>query len=328
MNIGIIGTGLIVTSVLQATQSIEGIAWNAVYSRTYENGEKLVKQFGIFKIYTDFDSFLSDGEIDTVYIASPNSLHYTQAKAALNHGKHVIAEKPFTSTLKQATELQQLAKEKHLFLFEAITTRYLPNYYYIREQLPKLGRLRIVQCCFSQYSSRYDALLRGEAPNIFHPAFSGGAWEDINLYNIQFVIGLFGSPIFGKYYPNKHENGIDTSGIAILQYTDFICVCQGAKDTVGVNCVQIQGENGFLYVTGESNECREVRIHLRNGYETSYTAQNQPRWFYEFCAMRDSIISKNYTECWKQLDATIQVVACMEAMRKDAGIYFPDDLPN
>ena len=328
MNIGVIGTGLIVKSVLEAAKPIEGITWGAVYSRKYETGESFAKQFGIPRIDTDLDSFLSGSEIDTVYIASPNSLHYVQARAALEHGKNVIVEKPFTSTLKEAQELQKLAKEKNLFLFEAITTRYLPNYDYIRNQLPKLGRLRMVQCCFSQYSSRYDALLRGEVSNVFNPAFSGGALEDINLYNIQFVMGLFGAPIEAKYYPNRHTNGIDTSGVAVLQYPDFICTCQGAKDTVSLNCVQIQGENGFILVNDKSNECRAVRMILRDGSETSYDIQNEPRWCYELRAMRDMIASKNYAECRKQLDVTLQVVACMEAMRRDADISFAADLPD
>lgn len=328
MNIGVIGTGQIVLSVLQATRAVKGITWCAVYSRKQQTGETLAKQFHIPQVYTDLSCFFADPAIDTVYIASPNSLHYTQAKAALEHGKHVIVEKPFTSTLNEAQELQKIAKQKHLFLLEAISTRYLPNYHHIRQQLPRLGRLRLVQCCFSQYSSRYPALLRGETPNVFHPKFSGGALQDINLYNIQFVIGLFGAPITQTYYPNKHTNGIDTSGIAILQYPDFICVCEGAKDTDGINGVQIQGENGFLYVKDKTNSCSEVHMVLRDGSETCFCQQNESRLYYEFCAMRDMIASQNDEECWKQLDITMQVVSCMETMRKDVGIHFPADQSN
>lgn len=295
MNIGVIGTGQIVISVLQATKAVKGMTWCAVYSRKQQTGETLAKQFHIPQVYTDLNCFLSDPAMDTVYIASPNSLHYEQAKAALEHGKHVIVEKPFTSTLNEAQKLQKIAKQKHLFLLEAITTRYLPNYHHIRQQLPCLGRLRLVQCCFSQYSSRYPALLCGETPNIFHPKFSGGALQDINLYNIQFVMGLFGAPITQTYYPNKHTNGIDTSG------------------------------NGCMYVNDKTNACSEVRMVLRDGSETCYREQKESRLYYEFCAMQDMIASQNYEECWKQLDVTMQVVACMEIMRKDAGIYFAAD---
>lgn len=325
MNLGIIGTGKIVQEVLKAIRPIEGICLNAVYSRRMETGAALADPFGIPRVYTDLEELLSDDTVDTVYIASPNSLHYEQARAALRHGKHVIAEKPFTSTLREAEELCSIAVSKGLFLFEAVTTHYLPNYQYIKEQLPQLGRIRIVQCCFSQYSSRYDALLAGETPNVFHPKFSGGALEDINLYNIQFVMGLFGQPIAADYTPNRHENGIDTSGVAVLKYPDFVCICEGAKDTFGVNSVQIQGEKGYLYVTGESNECREVCLVLRDGTREICRRQDRERWFYEFEQMKQIIDRTDYKTCQKQLELTLQVVGCMEAMRKKAGIVFGAD---
>src|SRR5699024_5608849 len=105
-------------------------------------------------------------EIDFVYIASPNSLHFEQAKLALEHGKNVICEKPFTSTVKEAEKLISLAKEKGLMLFEAITTIHLPNYQAIKAQLSQVGTLKVVHCNYSQYSSRYTKLIQGELPNV------------------------------------------------------------------------------------------------------------------------------------------------------------------
>ena len=104
-----------------------------------------------------------------------------------------------------------LAKEKGLFLFEAITTAHHPHYGYIKENLPKLGRLKVVNANFCQFSSRYPALLSGKPTPVLDHAFAGGALMDINLYNIHFVVGLFGAPKSVRYFPNRHETGVDTS---------------------------------------------------------------------------------------------------------------------
>ena len=140
----------------------------------------------------------------------------------------------------------------HLFLFEAIVTLYMPNYALIKENLAKLGPLHLVQCNFSQYSSRYDALLEGKITNVFNPAFSGGALADIGIYNLHYVIGLFGKPKAMRYYPNMHACGIDTSGVAILEYDGFIATCSCAKDSTSKNISQLQGEKGYLLM-----ECYE-----------------------------------------------------------------------
>ncbi|HIV68423.1 MAG TPA: Gfo/Idh/MocA family oxidoreductase [Candidatus Butyricicoccus stercorigallinarum] len=325
MKLGIIGTGTIVHAVLSAIRPIDGIQFSAVYSRREQTGAALAGAFDIPRVHTDLEQFLTDDTVDTVYIASPNSLHYAQARRALEHGKHVVVEKPITSTLREAEELYRIALSRGLFLFEAVTTHALPNYQYIKENLPRLGRLRIVLCSFSQYSSRYDALLAGQQPNVFLPKFSGGALEDINLYNIQFVMGLFGEPDSTDYTPNQHENGIDTSGVAVLRYPDFVCVCEGAKDTTGVNSVQIQGEKGYLYVDGDSNGCPEVRLVLRDGTEERCNRQDRPRWFYEFEQMQALFAQGDLAACHQKLTLALQVVKHMESMRKRAGILFDAD---
>ena len=137
---------------------------------------------------------LADPDIELVYIATPNSLHYAQTKAALLAGKNVLCEKPFVPTVAEADELIALAKEKHLFLFEAITTAHHPNYALAKQYLDDIGSLRIVSCTFCQYSSRYDALLSGQVPPVFDPACCGGALMDLNLYNVHFApMGIVGT---------------------------------------------------------------------------------------------------------------------------------------
>jgi len=325
MKVGTIGTGDILNLILDAVKDTDDIICEAIYSRDESTGRTLAGKFGIRKVYTRLEDMLNDDEVGFIYIASPNSLHYEQARLALEHGKNVICEKPFTSTYSEARELAEIAKQKQLFLFEAITTTYLPNYQIIKEQVKNLGNIKLVLCNYSQYSSRYNKLLGGEMTNAFNPKFSGGALMDINLYNVYFVMDLFGKPDYIRYYPNRFENGIDTSGILILQYPGFVCECSGAKDTWGVNSAQIQGEKGFLYVTEGSNGCIQVRV-TTNEYEKFFNEQEgHHQWYFEIQGITKLVRDKNYTECWKRLDRTLEVVEVIEKARKEAGILFDAD---
>lgn len=315
MRIGTIGTGVIVQEILKGVAAAEGVSCGAVYSRRHETGAALAEPFGIQTVYTDLNDLMNDPELDTIYIASPNSLHAQHARMALEHGKHVLLEKPFTPTLREAQELFALAEKQGLFLLEAITTQSLPNYKTLKKLLPQVGRVRIVQCLYSQYSSRYDALLAGQTPNVFNPAFHGGALGDINFYNIAFVISLFGKPREAVYYANRHENGVDTSGVLVMRYPDFICTCESAKDTWGVNSAQIQGEKGFLYVKDGCNWFTEVSLETKERRESFNDQDPDRHWHYEVPELADVIHSGNRAEYRRRRDLTLDVVEVLEQAR-------------
>lgn len=256
IKLGTIGSGPIVRSILDNVRRTEHTTLAAVYSRSEEKGKELADAYACRKVYTDMDAFFADEEVNTVYIATPNLLHYGQAKRALLAGKHVLLEKPFCTRTEQAKELMELAKERGLFLIEMAPTTFLPNYALLKRELPKIGRIRLVMGNYSQYSSRYDALRAGELPNIFNPAYGGGSLMDINYYNILLNVALFGRPKGAMYYPNLHEKGADTSGTMILQYADFVSSNTGAKDTWGVNFFRLRGRKGISILRRPERYCR------------------------------------------------------------------------
>lgn len=321
MNICAIGTGNITKSMLAEYQRSDILHVTAIYSRKEATGRAMADAFGIEKVYTAMEEMLADPGIEMVYVASPNSIHYSQTKAALMAGKHVICEKPFAPTVAEADELIALAKEKHLLLFEAITTAHHPHYGYIKEQLPKLGKPRIVTATFCQFSSRYPALLAGNPSPVLNHAFAGGALMDINLYNIHFVVGLFGAPKNVLYFPNCHESGVDTSGMLILEYEDFLCQCIGAKDCSAHNGVQIIGEAGYMEVTPISSNCQTVELNIRGQEPVTVHLPENP-WYYEVQDLGRLVAAQDYNGCYKALETTRDVVEVLEKARKYAGFRF------
>jgi predicted dehydrogenase len=321
MNLCVIGTGAISRSMLAEYSRSEHLHCKAIYSRNAQTGKAMADEFGIETVYTSLEEALQDPTLEIFYVASPNSIHYSQTKAALLAGKHVICEKPFAPTVAEAEELIALAKEKHLLLFEAITTAHHPHYRFIKENLPKLGKLKIVTATFCQFSSRYPALLAGNPSPVLNHAFAGGALMDINLYNIHFAVGLFGAPEKVRYYPNRHESGVDTSGILVLEYKDFLCQCIGAKDCSARNGVQIVGENGYMEVTPSSSNCQTVELNIRGQEQVSVCLPENP-WYYEVQDLGRIIAAGNYDAVYGSLEITRNVVAVLEEARAFAGFGF------
>ena len=326
IRLGTIGSGFIVHHILDAVKQVEGIRCVAVYSRTEEKGQELAQKYEVEKIYTDMEDFLADVEINCVYVASPNLLHYEQTKKALLAGKHVLCEKPFCTKLEDAKELVSLAKEKGLFLMEAVPTTYLLNYPVLKEAIAKIGRIKLVQGNFSQYSSRYDAFLRGELPNVFNPEFAGGCLMDINFYNVYLNVALFGKPKKTTYYPNFAEQvQIDTSGVLMLEYDGFVSENVGAKDTWGVNFFQIEGESGYIYAAGGSCGMEGIRVVTKESEEYFEGQKDTERWYYEIKNLIPLLLADDYETIYKKLEITLDTVEVIENARKAVGIYFPRD---
>ena len=171
--------------------------------------------------------------------------------------------------------------------------------------------------------SHYDQLLSGNLPNIFNPDFAGGSLMDINYYNIYLNIALFGAPQSAVYFPNLYQGKIDTSGIMILRYDDFISEAAGAKDTWGVNFFQIEGERGYIYIAGGSNGIAQIKIVTKEREEILNEQPSPDRWFYEVQNLTALLLRDDREAIDRRLHVTLDVVKTIESARKEAGILFP-----
>lgn len=315
MNIGTIGTSLITDRVMGQMLEYDEYKYEAIYTREEHNADYLKNKYSVKKIYTNLHDMLNDDEVECIYIASPNSLHFKQAKMSLESGKHVILEKPFCTSVEECDELIEIAKKNKCFLFEGITTVHNPNYKEIKKLVDNLESIKIVECNLSKYSSKYDEFLSGKTPNIFSKEFAGGALMDINVYNIHFVVGLFGKPNYVQYIPNIKRD-IDTSGVLLLNYNDFIAVCIGSKDNNGYNFCQIQAENGVIVSEGLSSRVSNVKYCIdKEEKEFSYQDRVFAHYYY-LGEILNIVKNKDYKKCFELLQHTRDVVWVLEKARE------------
>ena len=315
MNLGIVGAGMIVKDFLSFSHELPEIKLEAIVARNIENLKNLQNTYNIKQIYTDLDECLSSPSIDTIYVAVPNNLHYSVAKKALEVGKNVICEKPFTLDYNETVELFQLAESKNLILIEAITNQYLPNYLEIKENLSQIGNIRLVECNFSQLSSRYEAFKKGIIAPVFDKNQGGGVLGDLNIYNIHFAVGLFGAPKNSEYYPNIVRE-VDTSGILILEYDEFKVVCIAAKDTYNNSYANIQGDKGLIKVIGPLNEVPNYIIK-NNEVEMKVNKNiHKHRMYSEFKKFIDVINNNDFDFMKKQKEHSLAVMEIFYKSRK------------
>ena len=325
MKLGIVGSGKIVQEFLPWLASSPAFEVAALCStqRSADKAAALCAQYGVPLHVTDYSQLLA--AVDVVYIALPNLLHTAYAKAALEAGRHVIVEKPLAPCASEAAALSALAHRKGCFLFEAVTTQYLENYRKLRQLLPRVGQVKLVQCNFSQYSSRYDAFCAGQTAPVFDPQQAGGALMDLAVYNVSYIVGLFGEPQQVHYAANV-EKGIDTSGILTMDYRSFKAVSIAAKDCAAPPRYVIQGTRGYLLQKSTANFCGPVTLHLNDGREEHFSLNGKrPRCAAEFEVIAHAIATGDQELCSGMLETSLAVSRVLTAARQTAGIKFPCD---
>lgn len=325
MNFVVVGTSWITDQFISAALETRQVRFLGTVSRSHEKAVTLNTRFGGEKVYLTIEEACADPEVDIIYIASPNALHYPQTKKALLAGKHVICEKPLVSNVREIDDLIEICKTSKGMLFEAIVPIHLPGMEIIRQHLSMLVDIKIISTEFSHYSHQYSQYLQKEELNILSPEFSGGALYDLGVYNVYFTVSLFKMPSNIRYTANIGHNGIDTSGVLVMQYPDKFAIGIHGMDSHGENRNLIQGAKGYIKASGAVNILKDIEI-VADGEKFVFTVPNysnpmrfEAEAFFPCIARNDRESNRE----WLMLAKDVATV--MEIARKDAGIVFAAD---
>jgi len=248
---GLVGTGRITSWVLRGARENQRFVAAAICSRSIERARSFAESHGIPAAYDNLDAMLRDPQVDAVYIGTPNHTHCEIALKCLRAGKHVLCEKPLAANAQEAVEMVTEARRRGLILMEAMISTLNPNFLKAASCLKEIGPLRRYSATYCQYSSKYEALKRGEVAASFDPLCAGGAIMDIGIYTIWPMVYLLGEPqgISGQHILTRDIPG---RGVTDLQGTiDF--VYPGINATVFYSKIadsflptEISGEGGSL----------------------------------------------------------------------------------
>lgn len=256
INYGTIGSGWITDSWITAARTSGKWKLHSIYSRREEQAKAFGSKHDCTNTYTSLESFAADKDLQAVYVASPNSHHYEHAKQMLKAKKHVILEKPATSTVAELEDLFSIAKEEGMVLIEAFRHIQEANFKLLRKAIQeekRLGQIYGASFTYASYSSRYTNVLKGEVPNIFSLAFSGGSLVDVGVYPVSFAVALFGKPKSQVYAPFICKTGVDGGGVVILRYDGFGVQINNSKGYSSSAPNEIYGENGTITINASTD---------------------------------------------------------------------------
>ena len=319
----VIGTGWIAEEFVKGTELVEGLKFSAVYSRSKEKGKAFAEPFGGAEVFDDINA-LAKSDVDAVYIASPNSLHYEQSKLMLQNGKHVICEKPITVEPEEFEELRALAQEKGLVYMEAIMYMHLPARKTLKKALENLGEITTAHFDFSQLSSKYPALKRGDLPNIFNPKFSTGCHMDLGIYCVYPALDLFGEPKKITSTAGFLSTGADGYGTTVFDYEDKQVTLTFSKVGQSRFGSQIFGDNGTIS-TPSISKLVNVSYFDNDGNETALTPDTEKHVLmsYEAQSFYNYIINPEAKQELEIINGlTLAVSKAMKIIREKTGTKF------
>lgn len=320
LKLGIIGTSSISHHFLEAAHTSGKFQLATVYSRKIETAKKFVEQYQGVKLFDQLNDFFNDS-FDVVYIASPNSLHFSQAKMALSAGKHVFLEKPAVTQPQEWQELVQTAKDNKCFIFEAARNYHEDAFTTIKDFLANKQILG-ADFNYAKYSSKMPNLLAGDTPNVFSDRFAGGALMDLGIYPIYASVRLFGKSTHATYQAQKLDNSIDLNGDGILSYPNYqVHIKAGKNITSNLPC-EIYTTDGTLTLDTIEHVSSAIFTD-HQGNEVQLPIQQAPHTMTEeVAAFANMIKQADLTLFQSWIDDATHVHNLLYTMRQNAGIRF------
>ncbi|MEE1330473.1 MAG: Gfo/Idh/MocA family oxidoreductase [Acutalibacteraceae bacterium] len=320
-----VGTSDITEKFISAVKLTNRFHLKTAYSRSEEKGKMFCEKHGFDDFCTDINELAKSPDIDAVYIASPNSLHYSQSKLFLENGKHVFCEKPVTMTVKEYDGLSALAEKTGVIYAEAIMSRHYKGRKVLFDALSEIGDISIARIDYCQRSSRYDSFKNGEHMNIFDMSLGAGTLTDLGVYCVYAAVDMFGMPQSVKASASYFENGADKSGSAIFEYQNFTAVLSYSKAGQSAICSEIVGDKGVLKI-GSVSQYADISL-VKDGKETklSHFPSRDEIMGDEAIKFADYIENfKEFKNDYSEVShLTHNVHTCMDLIKQSAEIKYP-----
>lgn len=325
INWGIIGAGIIANKMAETLMINPDSQLYAVSSKSPEKANAFAKKYNIEKAFS-YQEIVNCKDVDVIYVATTHNFHFENAKLALEHGKHVLIEKPFTVNAKEARELISIAKENNLFLMEAIWSRFLPSIKLLKKKIAEGEIGEVKQCNYSfgwfagpEYINR-----------LTDPALAGGTTLDLGIYPISIVCYLLGElPVEIKSMCRFSNLGVDEisnymfrfpSGCFASISTSYNLKMRNYAEIYGTRgSIEFpefkDGEQFLVYKHDGTNEIKltDKVVVESNGNGFIYQVEEVVRCINEGKLESDII----------PLKETIAIMEVMDTMRDEWGFAYP-----
>ena len=326
MRFGIIGTNFISDEFMKGVSLLsDKITVTGVCSGRIENAQAFADKYDIPSVFPNHIEMLDSGQIDAVYIATPNSKHYQMTLDALSRKIPTFCEKPLAVNLKQAEEMISLAIKNKTYLHHGIVPLYTPNLPVLKTHLAQLGPIRRVVLAMNQYSSRYDLYLAGENPTTFRKDLANGSLMDLGIYLISVLVALFGKPNRIQADSIMLDTGVDAASTLLLTYDSFQAVIMCSKVIASQVISEITGENGSIDIKLPSL-LKDITLNRRKEQTSEIISQLYDNHFrLELEEFLNVVESGRYESDMVPYQLTLDIMEVLTEARLVSGIKFRED---
>lgn len=320
MNFGIVGAGNIAAQLANTINCMESEAKvYAIASRTMDKAKAFAEKYNVEKAYDSYEDMFCDEKVDAVYVATPHAFHFEQSMAALKHGKHVLCEKAFCINANQSEILINYAKEKGLFLGEAMWTRFLPS----TKEWKKIAESGVIgKPVFLDVKFGFNTMGN---ERMIKPELAGGALLDLGIYPLTLSSVLWGDDIESVHTEAVlTELGVDRDNYTVISYKNGgKSILSSSINTVMEDKAVIYGTDGYIVTRGVS-KWDEFTVYDKDRKPVkTYRFECITGYEYEIAAMVQAIKEGKTEYADMSHEETIKMMKLMDALRKDWGMVYP-----
>lgn len=301
---------------------IAGITIQAVGARDLARANEFADKFAIPNRHQGYEALVNDPEVDVIYVSTPHPWHHEHALLALNAGKHVLLEKPFTINAREAQEIKDLAASKGLFVLEAMWTRFLPSMDAIFEVISSgiLGELRLVAADHSQYLPHVERL--------WNPALGGGALLDLGIYPVSFALRVLGLPRMTTARATLTGQKVDETTSIIFEYENgaqaTLTTCMSAAGPVTAT---VTGTYGRIEIDGPFYNQTSFKVYNQGGeviqsYDEKIVGIGRQ---YQGLHLEKCVAEGLLESLTMSLTETVEIMQVMDALRAQIGVRYPSE---
>ena len=316
---GFIGNGWI-AKVLAEDFKIAGLKIQAIGARNQAKADEFADTYGIPNRHDSYEKLVNDPEVDIVYVATPHPFHVRDAVLALNSGKHVLCEKPFTINEKEAVQIKEAANRNNRFVMEAMWARFLPGQNELQKIIKSgaIGKVRIVIADHTRYLV--------DIRRLWDPELGGGALLDLGVYPIHLIVRLLGIPTKIESSAKLSSENIDEYLMCKMDFADGgMATFLTTNSVAGANRATIYGEKGRVEVEGSAWDGTNFSLFNQAGDFISKYQENHPGTGRQFQALEvERCIREGLLESPQlQVDETIAIMRIMDQIRNQICVKYP-----
>ena len=320
---GILGTGGIARAFARDLTFLNNHIVAAVGSRTKESAEDFSMEFPGCTAYGSYEELVADSDIDAIYVATPHPMHVTHTVLALNAGKPVLCEKPFSINSSEARQMVEASIHNNVALLEAMWMRFLPHIFDVRKILAS-GVLGEIISVTADHGQR---LADQGIPRLIEPSLAGGALLDLGIYPVSFAHMVLGVPESIQAAAVMTDKGVDASTSMLFTYASGAQAILSTTMIAQTPCrAVISGVNGWLEIDRTFYNPASMRVHLYEGGTTEYQSSYQGHGLREQAIEFERVVrSGKYESEHLTHKHTLEIMELMDQVRSKIGLKYPSE---